>query len=397
MIITRRVCARKESMDKMARKAKKREAGSGTITKRNDGRWQAQYVSGRDTATGKIIRHTIYGKTQREVAEKLRSAISCIDNGTFQEPRKITLAEYAKEYIENHVSTLSPLTQVSYEKNLRIHILPALGKRKLTDLTRRDIQAFVSSLGKNGKELSPKTIRVIHGVLHALLAAAKRDEILFRNVADDCTLPRVTQTKAKAITTDQLKPFLDAIRHDKFYHIYYIAIFSGQREAEVLGLRWDDVYWETNSIVIRQQLQIVPNTKPAQYQLVPPKENKQRRIILAQSAMQILRCQLIKQQRMQLQAGSLWSNQLNLVFTNEFGKPLHHFAVYSHLKTILSSCGMEDFTFHSLRHSFATISIENGDNIKTVQANLGHHAAAFTLKTYAHVSDRMQQNSAARM
>ena len=72
----------------MARKAKKREAGSGTITKRNDGRWQAQYVSGRDTATGKIIRHTIYGKTQREVAEKLRSAISCIDNGTFQEPRK---------------------------------------------------------------------------------------------------------------------------------------------------------------------------------------------------------------------------------------------------------------------------------------------------------------------
>lgn len=137
-----------------------------------------------------------------------------------------------------------------------------------------------------------------------LLAAAKRDEILFRNVADDCTLPRVTQTKAKAITTDQLKPFLDAIRHDKFYHMYYIAIFSGQREAEVLGLqwddvywetKWDDVYWETNSIVIRQQLQIVPNTKPAQYQLVPPKENKQRRIILAQSAMQILRCQLIKQ------------------------------------------------------------------------------------------------------
>ena len=113
--------------------------------------------------------------------------------------------------------------------------------------------------------------------------------------------------------------------------------------------------------------------------------------------MQILRCQLIKQQRMQLQAGSLWSNQLNLVFTNEFGKPLHHFAVYSHLKTILSNYGMEDFTFHSLRHSFATISIENGDDIKTVQTNLGHHAAAFTLKTYAHVSDRMQQNSAVRM
>ena len=109
--------------------------------------------------------------------------------------------------------------------------------------------------------------------------------------------------------------------------------------------------------------------------------------------MQILRQQRTKQQKQKLRAGALWDNEYNLVFTNEFGKPLHHFSVYSHLKRILKECGMEGYTFHSLRHSFATISIENGDDIKT----LGHHAALFTLKTYAHVSDRMQQNSAARM
>ena len=381
----------------MAQKKKKREAGSGTIYKRPDGRWIAQYTSGRDPETGKLRRHTVYGKTQQEVAEKLRAATAKIDNGTFQEPNKITVEEYAKEYMKNHVSTLAPLTQVSYEKNLRIHILPSLGKKKLTDLNRREVQAFVSSLGKSGKDLAPKTIRVIHGILHALLSAAKKDEIILRNVADDCTLPRVTQTRAKAITTVQLESFLKAIKQDKFYHIYYLDIFSGLREAEILGLRWEDVEWETDSIVIRQQLQIVPHTKPTQYRLVPPKENKERRIVLAKSAMQTLRQQRIKQQKQKLQAGALWNNSYHLIFTNEFGEPLHHFSVYSHLKRILKECGMEGYTFHSLRHSFATISIENGDDIKTVQANLGHHAAAFTLKTYAHVSNKMQQNSAARM
>ena len=103
----------------MARKNKKREAGSGSITKRKDGRWQGQYVSGYDPETGKPRRHTIYGKTQKEVAEKLRAATSSIDNGTFQEPRKITIAEYAAEYMTTHVATLTDSTQRSYEKNLR--------------------------------------------------------------------------------------------------------------------------------------------------------------------------------------------------------------------------------------------------------------------------------------
>ena len=91
----------------MARKNKKREAGSGSITKRKDGRWQGQYVSGYDPETGKPRRHTIYGQTQKEVAEKLRAATSSIDNGTFQEPRKITVAEYAAEYMATHVATLT--------------------------------------------------------------------------------------------------------------------------------------------------------------------------------------------------------------------------------------------------------------------------------------------------
>ena len=381
----------------MARKKKKREAGSGTIVKRKDGRWQGQYVSGRDPTTGKLRRHTIYGKTQQEVAEKLRAATASIDNGTFQGPNKITVAEYAREYMITHVSTLSLTTQRTYETHLRNHILPALGSRRLTDLTHREVQAFAASLGDRGKGLAPKTVHTVFGVLHALLTAARKDEIVMRNVAVDCVLPRMTQSKAKAITSEKLTAFLTACQTDKFYPVFFVDIFSGLRQSEVLGLRWEDVDWEQGSLTVRQQLQQKHERESFVYYLAPPKENKQRRIILAPSVMRMLRRQRQTQQKQRLLAGSLWNNAFQLIFTNAFGGPLNHQTVYKHLKRVLQSCGMGDYTFHSLRHSFATISLENGDDIKTVQTNLGHHAAAFTLKTYAHVSDRMQQNSAARM
>lgn len=256
----------------MARKNKKREAGSGSITKRKDGRWQGQYVSGYDPETGKPRRHTIYGQTQKEVAEKLRAATSSIDNGTFQEPRKITVAEYAAEYMATHVATLTDSTQRSYEKNLRLHILPALGTRRLTDLTHREVQRFASSLWAGGKGLAPKTVHTVLGTLHALLTAAQRDEILQRNVADFCSLPRVTQTRAKAITSAELNQFLDLIRKDEFYYLFFLDIFSGMRQSEILGLRWADIDWNRNSLVVRKQLQQKCKKGDYSYTLIDPKE-----------------------------------------------------------------------------------------------------------------------------
>ena len=296
-----------------------------------------------------------------------------------------------------HVATLTDSTQRSYEKNLRLHILPALGTRRLTDLTHREVQRFASSLSAGGKGLAPKTVHTVFGTLHALLTAAQRDEILQRNVADFCSLPRVTQTRAKAITSAELNQFLDLIRKDEFYYLFFLDIFSGMRQSEILGLRWADIDWNRNSLVVRKQLQQKCKKGDYSYTLIDPKENKQRRIILAETAMLTLQKQRTKQQRQRLAAGPLWNNPFDLVFTNEFGRALNHQTVYKHLKRLLRSCGMGDYTFHSLRHSFATISLENGDDIKTVQTNLGHSTASFTLKTYAHVSDQMQRSSAARM
>ncbi len=380
----------------MARKSNRREAGSGTIFKREDGRWQGQFVSGRNPETGKLIRHSVYGKTQREVAAKLREATASIDRGTYQEPNKLTVAEYAKEYFSTCAVNLSHNTQVSYKRILDKHILPALGKVKLTDLNHRQVQRFVTSLSAQ-KGLSTKTVRNIHGVLHNMLESAVRDELLLRNVSERCSLPRVTQHQVRAITTAELSRFLHAIDGKQFRNIFFIDIFSGLRLSEILGLRWDDVDFDYDCIYVRQQLQQKQIKGDFSYFLAPPKEGKQRKIILAQNAMQVLRHQRAKQLEQRLAAGALWDNSFHLVFTNDFGQPLNRRTVYKHLKRILLDCGMGNYTFHSLRHSFATISLENGDDIKTVQTNLGHYAASFTLKTYAHVSDQMQRNSAARM
>lgn len=335
----------------MARKSSRREAGSGTIFKREDGRWQGQFVSGRNPETGKLIRHSVYGKTQREVAAKLREATASIDRGTYQEPNKLTVAEYAKEYFSTCAVNLSHNTQVSYKRILDKHILPALGKVKLTDLNHRQVQRFVTSLSAQ-KGLSAKTVRNIHGVLHNMLESAVRDELLLRNVSERCSLPRVTQHQVRAITTAELSRFLHAIDGKQFRNIFFIDIFSGLRLSEILGLRWDDVDFDYDCIYVRQQLQQKQIKGDFSYFLAPPKEGKQRKIILAQNAMQVLRHQRTKQLEQQLAAGALWDNSLHLVFTNDFGQPLNRRTVYKHLKRILLDCGMGNYTFHSLRHQY---------------------------------------------
>ena len=159
-IATESMCHGKE--DIVARR-KRRESGSGTITKRKDGRWEARYTSGIDPATGKLIRHSIYGKTQKEVASKLREVTRDIDEGSFIEPAQYTVAEWMKTYLDEYTMNLKPYALHSYEAVIRNHITPALGKIKLQALTTVQIQAFVNSLcrpiNKGGKALSPKTAK----------------------------------------------------------------------------------------------------------------------------------------------------------------------------------------------------------------------------------------------
>ena len=149
-------------------------------------------------------------------------------------------------------------------------------------------------------------------------------------------------------------------------------------------------------MTIRRQLQFL-GSKYGGYQFTSPKNNKIRQIYPAKFVMDTLRQQKRRQAEMRLLAGPAWSNPNSLVFTDEFGKHLNHDLVYRHLKRLFIKMGLPKLTFHDLRHSYAVLSIQAGDDIKTVQENLGHYSAAFTLDVYGHVTEQMKRSSSERM
>lgn len=370
--------------------------GGGTIRKRSDGRWEARYTVGIHPETGKQIQKSVYGKTQKEVRQKLNRILVDLDEGTYMEPVKDTLGSWLDTWIATYVvHSVKSYTLDSYERACNIHIKPALGKVKLTSLSAPQIQAFYNAL-LTEKGLSPKTVKNVHGILHRALGQAVKLAMIRMNPSALCDLPRSHRKEITPMEQPEIAAFLKVIEGHKYELLYLVTLFTGLRQGEVLGLTWDCVDFERNTLYINKQLQKTKKVGGT-YVLVPTKNSRNRSITVAPSVMAILEKQKNRQLQMQRSAEDAWENAWDLVFTNEFGGHYVHFTVYKHFKEIVRSIGLEEERFHDLRHSFAVISIESGDDIKTLQGNLGHATASFTLDVYGHVSQRMKTQSANRM
>ncbi len=386
--------------------AKRAAKGTGTIRKRITTRngkkyewWEARYTAGYDPGTGKQIQRTITGKTQKEVAQKLKAATAAIDSGTYIAPSKQTVGEWLDTWADTYLGGVKPFTVASYKTQIKNHIKPAMGAVRLEALDTPTIQRFYNELGKerDGKPgLSPKTVKNIHGVLHKALQQAIAAGLIRYNPADACTLPRIEKADIHPLDELETKYFLAAIKGHEFETLYTVTLFTGMREGEILGLSWDCVNFTAGTVLIRQQLQ-KEKKKGGAYVLAPLKNDKPRSISPAPWVMDILRKHRAAQAAAQLRAGALWRNPDNLVFTNEIGGHLVAWTVTKKFKRIVAGIGRPDARFHDLRHSYAVAAIRSGDDIKTVQDNLGHATASFTLDVYGHVTDQMKQASAARM
>ena len=378
------------------RKTRKNAQGAGTIRKRADGRWEARFTTGFDPASGKQVQKSIYGKTQKEVREKLAQITTELDDGTYMEPTKDTVEEWLDTWLETYVKySVKPYTLDAYQRNCDNYIKPMLGKIRLAALNAPQIQRFYNGL-LTEKELSPKTVRNIHGVFHKALEQAVKLGMIRSNPTNLCDLPKVRRKEIHPMEQEEITAFLRAIEGCKYELVYRVTLFTGMRQGEILGLTWDCVDFQHNALYVNKQLQ---KTKKVggQYALAPTKSGRSRMITVAPSVMNLLKKQKSQQAQMRLLAGKAWNNSLDLVFTNELGGHLSHFTVYIHFKRIVKELGMPEERFHDLRHSFAVASIESGDDIKTVQSNLGHATASFTLDVYGHISQKMRQQSADRM
>lgn len=376
--------------------AKRNAHGSGSIRKRLDGSWEARYSAGRDPGTGKQIQRSIYGKTQKEVRQKLAQVITELDNGTYIAPQRMTVGEWLDIWLEEYTGNIKATTRRSYRNHIQNHIKPALGAVKLSSLNAHTIQRFYNDLGKgrgDGAGLSPSTVKITHGVLRQALQKAVVCGYIHSNPADSCTLPRSERKEIKPLDDEQIKAFLSAIQGHKLEALFKVDLFTGMRQGEILGLQWDCVDFEHGVILIDKQLIQLDGV----YSLAPLKNDKSRTIAPAPWVMELLRTHRARQSEMRLRAGSLWNHRWNLVFTNEIGEFIPHETAYKNFKRIAKQIGIPAARFHDLRHSYAVASIRAGDDIKTVQGNLGHATAAFTLDVYAHVTEQMKQESARRM
>lgn len=382
----------------MARKSTRGAQGAGTIRQRSDGRWEARYTVGRDPGTGKQIQRSVYGATQQEVRKKLAQVTTDIDGGTYKEPCKMTLSQWLDIWSTEYLGGVKPKTVESYCCQIKVHIKPALGAVKLETLNTHMIQKFYNSLSKerNGKPgLSPKSIKIVHGVLHKALQQAVSIGYIKFNPSDACTIPRVERKEVKPLDNEAITKFLKAIQGHRFEDVYLTLLFTGMRRGEICGLTWDHVNLEKGTILINRQLQNIQG-QPGGFRLVSTKSSKGRTITVATSVVEVLKKHRAKQAEARLLAGPIWKDE-GFVFTDDTGSHLSPNTLYHNYKRLVASIGMPDARLHDLRHSYAVAALRAGDDIKTVQGNLGHHTASFTLDTYGHVTEEMKQASADRM
>jgi len=354
--------------------------------------YEARYTEGFDPRTGKQVQRSISDKSKKVVAQKLKAALAAIDAGTYKAPCKMTVAQWLDIWVAEYLNSVKPLTKHNYNKQVQKHLKPALGAARLETLDTHTIQRFYNSLIASG--LSPKTVKNVHGILHCALQQAIACDYIYRNPADACKLPKVTKPEIKPLEPEEIARLLKEAEQDDYCNLFIVAMFTGMRQGELLGLAWECVDFQTGIITVKQQLQC----KDGNYFLETPKSGKNRTILPAPIVMDALRNQMERQRKEQEQAGEMWDNQFNLVFTDALGKYLVRRTVVKHFKKISQRAGIsDDARFHDLRHSFAVSSLYAGDDIKTVQANLGHATAQFTLDVYGHVTQKMRQDSANRM
>ena len=384
----------KEKTQMSTRKSNRSAQGSGTIRQRSDGRWEARYTVGRDPGTGKQLQRSVYGSTQKEVRLKLQQATVDINNGVYADPSHLTVGAWLDVWHAEYLGNVKPATVVSYAQQVKNYIKPAVGAVKLSSLQSAPIQKLYNDLQRSG--LSPKTIKGVHGVLHKALQQAMKLGYIRSNPTSACILPRVEKPEIKPLDAPEMAMFLDAIHGHKLEALFIVAMFTGLREGELVGLTWDRIDLREGVIVVDRQL-LRPRVKGDHFVFGPLKNDKTRTIRPAQFVIDTLRAYKKEQLTNRIRAGSLWNEGPGYVFSDEFGEHVSYWKLTKHFKNVLTSIGIEKRRFHDLRHTYAVSALRSGDDVKTVQGNLGHHSAAFTLDIYGHVTDSMKQESAGRM
>ena len=277
----------------MARKSAK---GSGTIRKKTVTRngkeytyWEARITTGRDPGTGKQLQRSFTGKTQKEVREKMQAAAVAVNEGTYIAPQRMTVGQWLDVWASDYLGAVKLSTADGYIRSIKNHLKPALGAIRLDQLRPHDVQGFVNGL----EGLAPSTARYHHQVLHTALEKAVELDYIPRNPAARCELPRVEQEEVHPLDDQQAAALLAAAKDTNVEHLLAVALFTGLRMSELLGLTWDAVNFTAGLIRVNKQLVRSAYRTDGPFQ--SPKSGKARTITPAPAVMAALRKQRARQ------------------------------------------------------------------------------------------------------
>ena len=371
----------------MARE-KRRGHGEGSIYQaKSDGRWVAALT----LPSGK--RKYLYGKTRKEAADKLKSAQRAVDDGADLAAECLTIAQFLSKWL---TASVKPSTRhktfTTYESLCRTAIVPRIGKRQLAKLTALDLQSLYTDLAES--RLSPRSVHHVHRVLHRAFSQAVRWKLILRNPCDGAQAPRVARAEMRAWTPEQAHAFLLVVRDHRMHALYVLALTTGMRQGELLGLRWSDIDWNAGTLAVRRALQWQRGNGLVFTE--PKTARPRRRTHLSQTALAALRVHKDRQTFDRHAAGSAWTDH-DLVFCDAVGEPLSPTNETKRFQRAVAVAGLPAIRFHDMRHTAATILLAKGVHVKLVSEMLGHSTITLTLDTYSHVIPAMHGDAAAAM
>ncbi|WP_024761272.1 tyrosine-type recombinase/integrase [Streptomyces exfoliatus] len=373
----------------MATPRKRNPNGSGTITKRQDGRYQAAvYVLQPD---GTRARKYVYGKTWADCDAKRRALLDKVDNGIPVPTRSMKLAEWLPYWLDNIIKPRRKRTTAAkYEVHVRLYLVPMIGSKRLESLSVADVRKFVVALEN---KTSAATAKESHRVLRTALTAACREELVTRNVATLVEPPTVADRDLDPWSLDETLDFLTAARKDPLYAAFVLAIALGFRRGEIVGLRWENVDLDKREIRVRTQRQRVGGEV---YEDDPKGRRRKQTLPLPGICVAPLRWQRMRQAAMREQAGEKWE-ETGYVFTTRTGKPIEPRNLYRSFTRVAKNAGLRVIRLHDARHGTATLLTAAGVAPRVVMEILGHSQIAVTMNVYAHVVQDTQREAVSHM
>lgn len=357
----------------------------------NGVRWTARVSLGLDPLTGKQRQKRLSAKTKRELDGKIAETIAN-DRAGHQPDSALTVAAFLDRWLETITPRLRQSTLRVYRERVTGFIVPAVGHKPLGKLSPADVQRLHARILEAGR--APATAAAVHAVLRSALNDAIRWGLITRNVCSAVRAPRPNTPEMQTWSAEQVAVALRAAEGDPYACLWRLALTTGMRRGELLGLRWTDVDLENRQLTIRHTL--VQGKGRAWESGTPKTEKGRRSIAISDADVAALKAHRIQQREWEL-AAPIWHNDAGLVFTERTGRPVHANKLAMRFGKLIERAGLPRIRFHDCRHSHATLLMESGIHPKVASERLGHSKIGMTLDLYSHVTENMQRDATDRL